>query len=315
MAASPEHPSQQALSDYLDEQLAPVEHARVQAHLAGCATCSASYVQLEATIRLLRQLPPMSPPRDFRIGPRVARPNFATRLYPWTRALTGIAAALVVVLFTLDMAVLGPGGPADSSQPANVGRAATQPLPTAAQPAVVAQAPAAAPTTAAAKPTSVPSPAAPTAAKSAPSPTVAVAAASEAAPPPAAAVAAAPAAPEAAADSGAGQAAETESADAASGGASQAAEAEAAPAEPTQPEPTQAETVVVVAAGTPSPLPTLTPTTPPVEPTVAPPVVTSARPAESRATLWPWTLVALALAVRLGVATLVLRRQAQLSRT
>jgi len=120
-----EHCTTHELSDYLDGRLGPASEERLRAHLSACEVCDQSYASLAATVALLRQLPQVAPPRDFRIAPRAARPSRAARWYPWTRAASAVAAVLFLVLSAVDLGGLATRAPAPTLNVA-VTAAATQ---------------------------------------------------------------------------------------------------------------------------------------------------------------------------------------------
>src|SRR6478735_6614076 len=93
--SSLEEPSQSHLSDeqlsaYLDDSLAPPERALVSAHLSTCARCSEELRRLRATAFLLRSLPEPRPARSFQLSPDFAR----TR---WRRLGISLAPAIPVL--------------------------------------------------------------------------------------------------------------------------------------------------------------------------------------------------------------------------
>ncbi len=52
------------LSDYLDDELTPAERTQIEAHLAGCAACSATLTELQQIVARARSLPPVPPQSD-----------------------------------------------------------------------------------------------------------------------------------------------------------------------------------------------------------------------------------------------------------
>ena len=98
----PDHLGDDVLSALVDDQLAPDEVSRAQAHLGTCSACQARLAEMQQVVGMLRALPSVEPPRDFRIGPRlVADPPNVVRLrrwYAWTRAGAGALAAAFVFL-------------------------------------------------------------------------------------------------------------------------------------------------------------------------------------------------------------------------
>ena len=63
MSGMTEHP-ELLLSAYLDDALAPDEHAAVRAHLESCAACDRKLEDLRATSRLIAALPGLLPARS-----------------------------------------------------------------------------------------------------------------------------------------------------------------------------------------------------------------------------------------------------------
>lgn len=55
------HPEPEQLSAYLDHELAAAERARLEEHLGACASCQATRSALEASMRAVAALPPLSP--------------------------------------------------------------------------------------------------------------------------------------------------------------------------------------------------------------------------------------------------------------
>jgi hypothetical protein len=102
LVTHPDHLGDDVLSALADDQLAPDEGSRAQAHLGTCSDCQARLAEIQDLVGLLRALPSVDPPRDFRLGPRpVADPPNVIRLrrwYAWTRAGAGALAAAFVFL-------------------------------------------------------------------------------------------------------------------------------------------------------------------------------------------------------------------------
>src|SRR5439155_7117430 len=96
MTGAGRHPGAEQFSDYVDGRLDAASRGAIRAHLEECPGCADDAAALWRTVELVRQLPPLPPPRDFRVGPRPAAPavpNLALRLYPWTRWAAAAAAA------------------------------------------------------------------------------------------------------------------------------------------------------------------------------------------------------------------------------
>jgi anti-sigma factor RsiW len=105
------HPSEQ-LADLVDGTLGADERARVEAHLAGCATCREDVAAATAARRELRALPRVDPPADLHdrvvaaAGGGVAGGTRPT----WHRWAGVAAAAAVVVAIALALPGVGDGG-------------------------------------------------------------------------------------------------------------------------------------------------------------------------------------------------------------
>ena len=93
-----------ALSESLDGELAEIDHARLEAHLAHCAACRAYSADLAGTARLLREAPLEQ--LDFPIALPSRRLAVARRLQ------VGAAAAALLVTVGLSAVVgsVGSGG-------------------------------------------------------------------------------------------------------------------------------------------------------------------------------------------------------------
>lgn len=124
------------LSEYLDGDLEEGERTALEAHLEGCADCSAAVEELRAVVSRARQLPELSPERDLwpeiegRLTPRetVPTPRADTPLIiPLVdrRRVTMtvpqlIAAGIALILFSaggvwMSLAGTGPSGPAGTT--------------------------------------------------------------------------------------------------------------------------------------------------------------------------------------------------------
>jgi anti-sigma factor RsiW len=96
------------LSPYVDGQVSPEERQRVEAHLASCAECAAELADLRALKAALSRLPQRAVPRSFAIGPRALRPAaLSGAVGGWVRALSSVAAAVVVVALGVSLAIQG----------------------------------------------------------------------------------------------------------------------------------------------------------------------------------------------------------------
>jgi Putative zinc-finger len=143
MATRHEHLADEQLSALVDgdrAQLGPGERQAAQAHLDDCAACRRRLEELRAVVGLLRALPEVDPPRDFRLGPRLvggsARVERLRAWYTGARLFAGAAAAACVVLLAanLYLAALAPApGTAVLSAPGAGSRAAPAAAPAARQ--------------------------------------------------------------------------------------------------------------------------------------------------------------------------------------
>ncbi len=94
----------------LDGRLSEADRATVEAHVATCAACREGLEQLRATVTMLRALPEARAPRSFRVSvvrSATRAPGRRSLLVPFPgpallRALAGIAAVLMVMVFTAD---------------------------------------------------------------------------------------------------------------------------------------------------------------------------------------------------------------------
>ncbi|MEO5953782.1 MAG: zf-HC2 domain-containing protein [Chloroflexia bacterium] len=71
------------LSTYIDKSLEEPERVRVRAHLEECVDCRADYVELQATSRMLQQMPIVAVPRAFILTPEMVKG--ARKTYFWER--------------------------------------------------------------------------------------------------------------------------------------------------------------------------------------------------------------------------------------
>jgi anti-sigma factor RsiW len=102
------HPLAQ-LSAFIDGALAPAEHAAVQSHLDGCASCGSYVAELRGTASLIGALPDLAPSR--RLVPRVAPvPAWLAPL----RTMTTLASGISVFAFLATALLANVGGVATS---------------------------------------------------------------------------------------------------------------------------------------------------------------------------------------------------------
>jgi hypothetical protein len=124
------------LPAYIDKSLAETERVRVRAHLEDCIDCRADYVELQATRRMLQQMPVVSVPRAFTLTPDMVKASrktslfgriFAPRTAPTFASGAVVAFGLLLFLFVSNTLFMNPGKSAatlafDQSAPADVTR-------------------------------------------------------------------------------------------------------------------------------------------------------------------------------------------------
>jgi hypothetical protein len=102
------HLTDEQISTYLDDRLAPAERASASAHLAQCEECSQTLQDFRLTVHALRALPDPPLPRSFLIV-QAPRTSFWSRLLSRStgiRGLAAVAAALFVVMLSADFAAI-----------------------------------------------------------------------------------------------------------------------------------------------------------------------------------------------------------------
>jgi anti-sigma factor RsiW len=109
-----DHLTIEELSAYVDNVLAADERDASDAHLRDCAACQGELAELQRAVTLLRAVPNRAAPRSFHVSAQApvapavpVRPEAAPRRAPiinpvWLRALSGVAAAFMVVAFASD---------------------------------------------------------------------------------------------------------------------------------------------------------------------------------------------------------------------
>jgi anti-sigma factor RsiW len=109
---SAEEKKQEAVSAYLDGQLAPAEKQRFEQELAVDAKLQAEVEQLHRLKRNLSRLPRQRAPRNFTLDPaRYGRPVSITsgRLYPAMRTATVLTAFFFILAIAFDLLTAGTG--------------------------------------------------------------------------------------------------------------------------------------------------------------------------------------------------------------
>lgn len=105
---------EERLSDFIDNQLAPSERARVETHLADCAQCRASIESMRWTIALVKQAPALATNRSF-VLPVPARRAQSTFVFGFARFATALATLLLFAVIGIDL--ISQFGGATSSAP------------------------------------------------------------------------------------------------------------------------------------------------------------------------------------------------------
>jgi len=102
-ASSTEHVAG-LLSEYIDGRLSVQERHRLEAHLAACPQCQDELASLQATVTMLRALPPVPLPRNFyvyREQVKARPPLWNLGAILWPRPALRLATVLVSFLFIL----------------------------------------------------------------------------------------------------------------------------------------------------------------------------------------------------------------------
>jgi anti-sigma factor RsiW len=95
------------VSAYIDGEVTAEERAVLEARMEREPALRAAFEELQATVRLVHELPRMIPPRSFTIDPASARPRWAGA-FGWLRLGSALAAVLLALTVTFD--VVGSGG-------------------------------------------------------------------------------------------------------------------------------------------------------------------------------------------------------------
>ena len=104
------------LSPYIDEQLNPADKERVEGHLEGCPACLEELESLRSTVKLLRRVSMVTPPRSFAVAEAAVIPQPAyARSFRALRAATAVAALLLVFTFAGNAAHLFDAGHVEES--------------------------------------------------------------------------------------------------------------------------------------------------------------------------------------------------------
>ena len=114
------------LSAYIDNQLSPAEKADLEARLAKEADLQATLTELRRTVRALRSLPAVKPPRSFTLTPEQV-PQRARRgpLFPVFRLAAALCTLLLVLTVARDYATSSLGAAAVANVTTQGGGAST----------------------------------------------------------------------------------------------------------------------------------------------------------------------------------------------
>ena len=109
-------PDREALSAYLDGELAPERSAAIEAHVTSCEACASTLEGMRGVRAMLRALPETDAPRSFRLrpadveAPRQAVPAPPTTLMRAMPVLSGAAVLVFAIAVSFDVARSGSGG-------------------------------------------------------------------------------------------------------------------------------------------------------------------------------------------------------------
>ena len=126
-------PDFERLSAYIDNQLSPAEKAALEARLAKEADLQATLTDLRRTVRALRSLPAVKPPRNFTLTPEQAGVR-ARRgpLFPVFRLAAALCTVLLVLAVARDYTASGLAASAVADVTTQSGGATTRAAPNAA---------------------------------------------------------------------------------------------------------------------------------------------------------------------------------------
>ena len=99
------------LSAYIDNQLSPAEKVALEARLATEADLQATLTDLRRTVRALRSLPAVKPPRNFTLTPEQVGQRAGARrgpLFPVFRLAAALCTVLLVLAVARDYTTSGP---------------------------------------------------------------------------------------------------------------------------------------------------------------------------------------------------------------
>ncbi len=105
------------VSAYIDGEVTPEERATLEARMEREPALRAALEELQATVQLVHELPRMAPPRSFTIDPASVRPRWASA-FGWLRLGSALAAVLLALTVTFDLAGSRGSGMANTSAPA-----------------------------------------------------------------------------------------------------------------------------------------------------------------------------------------------------
>ena len=128
-------PDFERLSAYIDNQLSPAEKAALEARLATEADLQATLTDLRRTVRALRSLPAVKPPRNFTLTPEQAGVRVRRGpLFPVFRLAAALCTVLLVLAVARDYTASGLAASAVADVTSQGGGATTVIAPNAAPP-------------------------------------------------------------------------------------------------------------------------------------------------------------------------------------
>ena len=100
-----EHPSDELISTYLDDEATEGERVAISGHLPDCGDCTTRLEQQREIAMLLKALPAVTAPRSFAL--RAEPPNPAQSWFHWMRLGAAFASFAFVALLTFNIAYVG----------------------------------------------------------------------------------------------------------------------------------------------------------------------------------------------------------------
>ena len=100
-----EHPSDELISTYLDDEATEGERVAISGHLPDCGDCTTRLEQQREIAMLLKALPAVPAPRSFAL--RAEPPNPAQSWFHWMRLGAAFASFAFVAILTFNIAYVG----------------------------------------------------------------------------------------------------------------------------------------------------------------------------------------------------------------